>query len=199
MTRNERRRKRRRQTALMCAAAILLTWLFIFLAVVCRGEERPESRVVYYEPGREPPDYAEADNEADMVALAVIGAVGTEDEIAVVGYDISYVAKVVMAESGANSELLQRAVCQCIFNRAVRFNVTPEEVARKCYTAPADEVSDSVWAACFAVLIRGERCEEIGKADMCYNPVELGKESPDHECQKYCCTIENVKFYEEIL
>ena len=67
-----------------------------------------------------------------------------------------------------------------------------------CYTSPYDgEVSESVRRACERIFLLGEVYEPVGSADMLYNPAINGP-SEDHEGQKYICTIENVRFFEEI-
>ena len=115
-----------------------------------------------------------------------------------VGYDWDYVCRVVMQEAGSNSEELQLAVCQAIQNRCKTTLLNPEEVCRVCYTFPYDgEVSESVRRACERIFLLGEVYEPVGSADMLYNPAINGP-SEDHEGQKYICTIENVRFFEEI-
>ena len=132
-----------------------------------------------------------------MANAAIASACASEAKV-VVGYDWDYVCRVVMQEAGSNSEELQLAVCQAIQNRCRATLLNPEEVCRMCYTFPHDgEVSESVRRACERIFLLGEIYEPVGSADMLYNPAINGP-SEDHEGQKYICTIENVRFFEEI-
>lgn len=188
-TRNERKQRR---TVLGAFLLLLLAFLVCLAALLGFGT------VSAKETAGEAPVSAEGRIEEDVMAnAAVVSACASEAKV-VVGYDWDYVCRVVMQEAGSNSEELQLAVCQAIQNRCKTTLLNPEEVCRMCYTFPHDgEVSESVRRSCERIFLLGEVYEPVGGADMLYNPAINGP-SEDHEGQKYICTIENVRFFEEI-
>ena len=188
-TRNERKRRR---TVLGAFLLLLLTLLAFLAALLVFGTASAQ------ETAGEAPVSAEDGIEGEIMANAAIASACASEAKVVVGYDWDYVCRVVMQEAGSNSEELQLAVCQAIQNRCRATLLNPEEVCRMCYTFPHDgEVSESVRRACERIFLLGEVYEPVGSADMLYNPAINGP-SEDHEGQKYICTIENVRFFEEI-
>ena len=188
-TRNERKQRR----------AVLGAFLLLLLTfLVCLSELLGFGTAAAQETAGEAPVSAEDGIEGEIMANAAIVSACASEAKVVVGYDWDYVCRVVMQEAGSNSEELQLAVCQAIQNRCKTTLLNPEEVCRMCYTFPHDgEVSESVRRACERIFLLGEVYEPVGSADMLYNPAINGP-SEDHEGQKYICTIENVRFFEEI-
>lgn len=188
-TRNERKQRR----------AVLGAFLLLLLTfLVCLSELLGFGTAAAQETVGEAPVSAEDGIEGEIMANAAIASACASEAKVVVGYDWDYVCRVVMQEAGSNSEELQLAVCQAIQNRCKTTLLNPEEVCRMCYTFPHDgEVSESVRRACERIFLLGEVYEPVGGADMLYNPAINGP-SEDHEGQKYICTIENVRFFEEI-
>ena len=188
-TRNERKQRR----------AVLGAFLLLLLAfLVCLAALLGSGAASAQETAGEAPVSAEDRIEEETTANAAIVSACASEAKVVVGYDWDYVCRVVMQEAGSNSEELQLAVCQAIQNRCKTTLLNPEEVCRVCYTFPYDgEVSESVRRACERIFLLGEVYEPVGSADMLYNPAINGP-SEDHEGQKYICTIENVRFFEEI-
>lgn len=188
-TRNERKRRR---TVLGAFLLLLLALLVCLAALLSAGTASAQ------ETAGEVPVSSEDRAEDEVVASAAVAAACAAEAEVVVGYDWDYVCRVVMQEAGSNSEELQLAVCQAIQNRCEATLLNPEEVCRLCYTFPYDgEVSESVRRACERIFLLGEVYEPVGGADMLYNPMINGP-SEDHEGQRYICTIENVRFFEEI-
>ena len=188
-TRNE---KKRRRTVLGAFLLLLLTLLAFLAALLIFGTASAQETA-----GEAPVSSGGRIEEEVMANAAIVSACASEAKV-VVGYDWDYVCRVVMQEAGSNSEELQLAVCQAIQNRCRTTLLNPEEVCRMCYTYPHDgEVSESVRRACERIFLLGEVYEPVGSADMLYNPAINGP-SEDHEGQKYICTIENVRFFEEI-
>lgn len=188
-TRSERKQRR---AALGAFLLLLLNFL------VCLSELLGFGTAAAQETAGEAPVSAEDRIEGEIMANAAIASACASEAKVVVGYDWDYVCRVVMQEAGSNSEELQLAVCQAIQNRCRTTLLNPEEVCRMCYTFPHDgEVSESVRRACERIFLLGEVYEPVGGADMLYNPAINGP-SEDHEGQKYICTIENVRFFEEI-
>lgn len=188
-TRNERKRRR---TVLGAFLLLLLALLVCLAALFGAGTASAQ------ETAGEAPVSSEDRVEDKVIASAAVVAACAAEAEAVVGYDWDYVCRVVMQEAGSNSEELQLAVCQAIRNRCEATLLNPEEVCRLCYTLPYDgEVSESVRRACERIFLLGEVYEPVGRADMLYNPAINGP-SEDHEGQRYICTIENVRFFEEI-
>lgn len=188
-TRNERKRRR----TVLGAFLLLLLALLAFLAVLLSAGTASTQETA----GEAPVSYEDRIESEIMANAAVVSACASEAKV-VVGYDWDYVCRVVMQEAGSNSEELQLAVCQAIQNRCRTTLLNPEEVCRMCYTFPHDgEVSESVRRACERIFLLGEVYEPVGGADMLYNPAINGP-SEDHEGQRYICTIENVRFFEEI-
>ena len=188
-TRNERKRRR---TVLGAFLLLLLTLLAFLAALLIFGTASAQETA-----GEAPVSSGDRIEEEEVMAnAAVVSACASEAKV-VVGYDWDYVCRVVMQEAGSNSEELQLAVCQAIQNRCRATLLNPEEVCRMCYTFPHDgEVSESVRRACERIFLLGEIYEPVGSADILYNPAINGP-SEDHEGQKYICTIENVRFFEE--
>ena len=188
-TRNERKQRR----------AVLGAFLLLLLTfLVCLSELLGFGTAAAQETAGEAPVSAEDGIEGEIMANAAIVSACANEAKVVVGYDWDYVCRVVMQEAGSNSEELQLAVCQAIQNRCKATLLNPEEVCRMCYTFPYDgEVSESVRRACERIFLLGEVYEPVGSADMLYNPAINGP-SEDHEGQKYICTIEDVRFFEEI-
>lgn len=188
-TRNERKQRR----------AVLGAFLLLLLTfLVCLSELLGFGTAAAQETAGEAPVSAEDGIEGEIMANAAIVSACANEAKVVVGYDWDYVCRVVMQEAGSNSEELQLAVCQAIQNRCRATLLNPEEVCRMCYTFPHDgEVSESVLRACERIFLLGEIYEPVGGADMLYNPAINGP-SEDHEGQKYICTIEDVRFFEEI-
>ena len=188
-TRNERKQRR----------AVLGAFLLLLLTfLVCISELLGFGTAAAQETAGEAPVSAEDGIEGEIMANAAIVSACASEAKVVVGYDWDYVCRVVMQEAGSNSEELQLAVCQAIQNRCKTTLLNPEEVCRMCYTFPHDgEVSESVRRACERIFLLGEVYEPVGSADMLYNPAINGP-SEDHEGQKYICTIEDVRFFEEI-
>ena len=188
-TRNERKQRR---TVLGAFLLLLLAFLVCLAALLGFGTASAQ------ETTGEAPVSSEDRIEEETTANAAIASACASEAKVVVGYDWDYVCRVVMQEAGSNSEELQLAVCQAIQNRCKTTLLNPEEVCRVCYTFPYDgEVSESVRRACERIFLLGEVYEPVGSADMLYNPAINGP-SEDHEGQKYICTIENVRFFEEI-
>ena len=191
-TRNERKRRR----TVLGAFLLLLLALLAFLAVLLIAGTASAQETAGEAPVSSG-DRIEEEEEEVMANAAIASACASEAKV-VVGYDWDYVCRVVMQEAGSNSEELQLAVCQAIQNRCRATLLNPEEVCRMCYTFPHDgEVSESVRRACERIFLLGEIYEPVGSADMLYNPAINGP-SEDHEGQKYFCTIEDVRFFEEI-
>ena len=189
-TRNERKRRR---TVLGAFLLLLLTLLAFLAALLIFGTASAQETA-----GEAPVSSGDRIEEEEVMANAAIASACASEAKVVVGYDWDYVCRVVMQEAGSNSEELQLAVCQAIQNRCRATLLNPEEVCRMCYTFPHDgEVSESVRRACERIFLLGEVYEPVGSADMLYNPAINGP-SEDHEGQKYICTIENVRFFEEI-
>ena len=189
-TRNERKRRR---TVLGAFLLLLLTLLAFLAALLIFGTASAQETA-----GEAPVSSGDRIEEEEVMANAAIASACASEAKVVVGYDWDYVCRVVMQEAGSNSEELQLAVCQAIQNRCRATLLNPEEVCRMCYTFPHDgEVSESVRRACERIFLLGEIYEPVGSADMLYNPAINGP-SEDHEGQKYICTIENVRFFEEI-
>lgn len=188
-TRNERKQRRDVLGAFL---------LFLLTFLICLAELLGFGTAAAQETAGEDPVSSEDRIEGEIMAnAAVVSACASEAKV-VVGYDWDYVCRVVMQEAGSNSEALQLAVCQAIQNRCRTTLLNPEEVCRMCYTFPHDgEVSESVRRACERIFLLGEVYEPVGSADMLYNPAINGP-SEDHEGQRYICTIENVRFFEEI-
>ena len=188
-TRNERKQRRDVLGAFL---------LFLLTFLICLAELLGFGTAAARETAGEAPVSSEDRSEEETTATAAIASACASEAKVVVGYDWDYVCRVVMQEAGSNSEELQLAVCQAIQNRCKTTLLNPEEVCRVCYTFPYDgEVSESVRRACERIFLLGEVYEPVGSADMLYNPAINGP-SEDHEGQKYICTIENVRFFEEI-
>ena len=189
-TRNERKRRR---TVLGAFLLLLLTLLAFLAALLIFGTASAQETA-----GEAPVSSGDRVEEEEVMANAAVVSACASAAKVVVGYDWDYVCRVVMQEAGSNSEELQLAASQAIQNRCRATLLNPEEVCRMCYTFPHDgEVSESVRRACERIFLLGEIYEPVGSADMLYNPAINGP-SEDHEGQKYICTIENVRFFEEI-
>lgn len=128
--------------------------------------------------------------------MAVIESIGTDREIECFGYDFSYVCRVVMAESGSDSDELQTAVATCILNACIKENwrMSPADVCREYgYTAPAVCASDRVIVNTLSVLYLWDINEEVQDALYFYNPKKCV--SDWHEKNEYITTIDEVRFF----
>lgn len=188
---------------LMLSAVIML---ITTLASAITIEERPRSRTVYYEEGREPPTYGvaykadeplEDPNESELIAQACIDTIGTEKEIETIGYNMSYVMKVITAEGGTDQDMCF-ACAQALFNAYIKHQAkyNPEEMCRKYqYTQPAEWISDEARYACEQIFLYGNMYDKVEDATVFYNP-SYGW-SAYHESQELVCEINGVNFYRE--
>lgn len=177
---------------------IAAAWVLLILAaalVVLTGSfaekpEREERTILVIEGG---PD------EAEKSAEAVVAAIGTDREFETFCYDVTRVLQIVTAEAGNDADQC-RGIVQALFNACNRHRnrYTPEDVCREYqYTTPASWVSDAALNAFCEVFVYGETFTDIGNATVFYNP-QIAGHSEYHEGQIYVCSIEDVKYFEEL-
>lgn len=130
------------------------------------------------------------------------GKVGRDELIEVMGYDYDFVVRVVMAESGGESEEMQMAICQCILNACVYSGNrrSPYDVALEDYTNPADYATDDVWRVCNRMFIAGDvyvpalNAIYVYNRDMCES--EWHEEKP-YVMSLYASNGDEVRFFGE--
>lgn len=196
----------KRNKACFIIGTILIFFAVILLAVTFikpKPKERPLSVTIYHEDGQDPPTYkrptewVEEPNESVMIAIACASAVGTESEVEVIGYNMTYVMQVITAEGGTDREMCL-ACAQALFNTCVKLQskYNPEEVCEKYqYTQPASFISDEARYACEQIFLYGNMYDKIEDATIFYNP-KYGW-STYHESQEFVCEINGVNFYRE--
>lgn len=133
-------------------------------------------------------DYAPATgNETELVA---------EDAIPLTGDEIDLLFRIVMAESGNQSELGQMAVAQCIRETMEREELLLEDVvlAPNQYASPfRGEVTEQTKRACCRVFFDGERA--VADTIEYFYSTAGGFYSKWHENQTWVCTIGDHKFF----
>lgn len=181
---------------------ILIMWAVIILCLTFikpKAEERPFSTIIYHEEGQpNPTEWVEEPNESVMIAIACASAVGTESEVEVIGYNMTYVMQVITAEGGTDGEMCL-ACAQALFNTCVKLQAkyNPEEVCEKYqYTQPASFISDEARYACEQIFLYGNMYDKVEDATIFYNP-SYGW-SAYHESQELVCEINGVNFYREV-
>lgn len=182
--------------------AIIL--IFISIILLCNlifkpiEKDRPLSITIYYEEGKDPPVYPEDPNESELIAQACIASIGTNREIETIGYNMTYVMKVITAEGGTDQEVCL-GCAQSLYNTYIKLNsyYTPEEILEEYqYTKPEDWISDEARYACEQIFIYGNMYDKVEDATVFYNP-SYGWSSY-HESQEFICEINGVNFYREI-
>lgn len=197
----------KRNKACFIIGAILIVWAVFLLLITFvkpKAKERPFSTIIYQEEGQDlpthkkPTEWVEEPNESVMIAIACASAVGTESEVEVIGYSMTYVMQVITAEGGTDEEMCL-ACAQALFNTCVKLQAkyNPEEVCEKYqYTQPAEWISDEARYACEQIFLYGNMYDKVEDATIFYNP-SYGW-SAYHESQELVCEINGVNFYREV-
>lgn len=181
--------------------------IFISIILLCNlifkpiEKDRPLSITIYYEEGKDPPPYNRRDAYEEMKEAyesKLISSIGTNREIETIGYNITYVMKVITAEGGTDQEVCL-GCAQSLYNTYIKLNsyYTPEKILEEYqYTQPEDWISDEARYACEQIFIYGNMYDKVEDATVFYNP-SYGWSSY-HESQEFVCEINGVKFYREI-
>lgn len=192
----------KRNKACYIIGTILIIYAVVVLIVTFakpKAEERPFSTIIYHEEGQpNPTEWVEEPNESEMIAIACASAVGTENEVEVIGYNMTYVMQVITAEGGTDQDMCL-ACTQALFNTCVKLQAkyNPEEVCEKYqYTQPASFISDEARYACEQIFLYGNMYDKVEDATIFYNP-SYGW-SAYHESQELVCEINGVNFYREV-
>lgn len=197
----------KRNKACFIIGTVLIIYAVVVLIVTFvkpKTKERPFSTVIYQEEGQDlpthkkPTEWVEEPNESEMIAIACANTVGTESEVDVIGYNMTYVMQVITAEGGTDREVCL-ACAQALFNTCVKLQAkyNPEEVCEKYqYTQPADFISDEARYACEQIFLYGNMYDKVEDATIFYNP-SYGW-SAYHESQEFVCEINGVNFYREV-
>lgn len=185
--------------------AIIL--IFISIILLCNlifkpiEKDRPLSITIYHEEGKDPPPYNRRGAYEEMKEAyesKLISSIGTNREIETIGYNMTYVMKVITAEGGTDQEVCL-GCAQSLYNTYIKLNsyYTPEKILEEYqYTQPEDWISDEARYACEQIFIYGNMYDKVEDATVFYNP-SYGWSSY-HESQEFVCEINGVNFYREI-
>lgn len=190
MTREEIHRLRRFYTRLAVLLAVSVIVLIVSVVVVAKPEPVVIEIEIVEQPEVEQPD------EAEKVAEAVIGTIGTEREKECFGYNATYVMQVITAECGHDEELC-KAVCQAIKNTSRKYGkYTPEEICKLYrYAEPSNFITDEARNSFVSAFVYGEVYSAIEDATLFYNP--LYGVSKYHESNEFVTEVNGVRFYRE--
>lgn len=181
--------------------------IFISIILLCNlifkpiEKDRPLSITIYYEEGKDPPPYNRRGAYEEMKEAyesKLISSIGTNREIETIGYNMTYVMKVITAEGGTDQEVCL-GCAQSLYNTYIKLNsyYTPEKILEEYqYTQPEDWISDEARYACEQIFIYGNMYDKVEDATVFYNP-SYGWSSY-HESQEFVCEINGVNFYREI-
>jgi spore germination cell wall hydrolase CwlJ-like protein len=105
------------------------------------------------------------------------------------------VERVVMAESGGEAQVGQKAIAQCILNACIKHGIRPTEAIKRLqYTSNRPNPTESVKEAVDAIFDHGEK---IFDDDVLYFYAPALCNSAWHESQTYVTTIGCHRFFKE--
>lgn len=120
---------------------------------------------------------------------------GTETPL---NFDFEGLCRIITAEGGHDYTVCHAVATAC-YNayNSLGGELDPAEVCKEYqYAAPATFITDEARGACKAVFVDGQRCNEIGKSTIFYNP--LYGWSNYHESQRFVVELNGVRFFEEV-
>lgn len=113
-------------------------------------------------------------------------------------FDFEGLCRIITAEGGHDYTVCHSVATAC-YNayNSLGGELDPVGVCKEYqYAEPATFISDEAMDACKAVFVDGQRCNEIGKSTIFYNP--LYGWSNYHESQRFVVEINGVRFFEEV-
>lgn len=113
-------------------------------------------------------------------------------------FDFDGLCRIITAEGGHDYTVCHSVATAC-YNAWIDGGCELDPVQVCCdyqYAAPASFISDEARDACNAVFVDGQRCNEIGKSTIFYNP--LFGWSNYHESQRFVVELNGVRFFEEV-